>query len=165
MPAGASIHDRDFFPELARMLEDVNNKLARLTELAAQLEASSEEVAAAAAPQAEDASNAGAEDDSAPGSSRDGKHLQWADRQATPLVVAAGVPPAQPPSRPVAADGERSLRKGFRRRTWAGPAWLNSVSSKVCVQPASCALLHMRAVGAGRGGGVAETEGWPTHRP
>ena len=28
-----------------------------------------------------------------------------------------------------AAQGEKELRKGFRRRTWAGPAWLNAVSA------------------------------------
>lgn len=70
------------------------------------------------------------------------KQLQWADGQATPRVPGEGTgkegggeedgdggSDTDPEAAVAAAQGEKELRKGFRRRTWAGPAWLNAVSA------------------------------------
>lgn len=76
------------------------------------------------------------------------KKLQWADGQA-PAADGNGTPQmegsadsgavqhagsgsscdGEGDTSVAAADGEKALRKGFRRRTWAGPAWLGAVRS------------------------------------
>jgi hypothetical protein len=73
-----------------------------------------------------------------PGSLRGpSKRLQWADGPALPQAEQAADGEAEGGSdaegeadaaAAAAAVGEKALRKGFRRRTWAGPAWLNAVS-------------------------------------
>lgn len=66
------------------------------------------------------------------------KRLQWADGTATPLSEAPAIEQeangegskgSDSYEAEAASQGERALRKGFQRRTWAGPAWVNLVAS------------------------------------
>ncbi|KAL4854466.1 hypothetical protein ACK3TF_004820 [Chlorella vulgaris] len=97
------------------------------------------------------------------------KRLQWADGHATPRLATAGTAGQgqeqeggsheggergsgsegeQDPATAAAAaaagasQGERELRRGFRRRTWAGPAWLNAVAAG---KPLTATLRKMAA--------------------
>jgi hypothetical protein len=109
------------------------------------------------------------------------KRLQWADGHATPRLATAGTAGQiqereqggsreggergsgsereQDPAAAAAAaaagasQGERELRRGFRRRTWAGPAWLNAVAAGKVRQgslgtPACCVMRLYAALAA-----------------
>ncbi len=147
---GAGIHDKDFFPELPGLLSDVSGRLGRLMQLVEQMEA-----ATAAAAEAEAGTAAGSASQGSLSSSvgtteaseaslraASSKKLKWADGQITPPVEPAGQDSQEAAEGgeegeegeedeggPAAADGEKALRKGFRRRTWAGPAWLDAVTA------------------------------------
>ena len=148
---GADIHDKEFFPELPSLLTDVAGRLGRLMQLVAQMEAA----AAAAAETEPDAPGGGSAGQGSLTSSlvateaseaslraASSKKLKWADGQATPPVAVAGQDGEEAAdgeaggeegeegeSSAAAAEGEKALRKGFCRRTWAGPAWLDAVSA------------------------------------
>lgn len=146
---GAGIHDKEFFPELPGLLSDVSGRLGRLMQLVERMEA-----ATAAAAEAQAAADGGSASQGSLSSSMgtteaseaslraaSSKKLKWADGQTTPPVEPAGQDSQeaaegeeegedeQGEDGAVAADGERALRKGFRRRTWAGPAWLDAVTA------------------------------------
>ena len=153
---GTSIRDPEFFPELPAVLSDVGGRLSRLTRLVEEMQAASEaaaEATSAAGKQRLGAAAMGGSSDNrvlgslgeteasqagVPGSLRGpSKRLQWADGQALPAAEQAAAGEAEGGSdaegeadaaAAAAAVGEKALRKGFRRRTWAGPAWLNAVS-------------------------------------
>lgn len=168
---GASIHDRDFFPELPSMLTDVSGRLGTLLSKIVQLEVASAAASETAVAAAQRNAGAGAADGPGEGSllgsssslaateaseaavgSTSGrcssKKLQWADGQA-PAADGNGTPQmegsadsgavqhagsgsscdGEGDTSVAAADGEKALCKGFRRRTWAGPAWLGAVRS------------------------------------
>ncbi|EFN52866.1 hypothetical protein CHLNCDRAFT_138354 [Chlorella variabilis] len=196
-PQGASIHDKDFFPELPSALAEVGGQLDRLMRLVQEMEAAAaaaqQAAATAAAAEAErmltgrsmaDSEMSGVGEDGAaaeptptltppatagPGSGSrlpSKKQLQWADGQATPRVPGEGTgkegggeedgdggSDTDPEAAVAAAQGEKELRKGFRRRTWAGPAWLNAVSAG---KPLTASLRKMTA---SRGGKAAGTPG------
>ena len=135
VPVGASINERDFFPEMLSLVGDVGDRLNKMLAVVDQMEVANDL-------QREGAPAVGAQPSSSSEAMTPTKRLQWADRQATPRmedeadvgkeqgaqVDAAGSPDA---SSAQANDGEKQLRKGFRRRTWAGPAWVNTVSGQV----------------------------------
>lgn len=56
------------------------------------------------------------------GSREGGEHGSGSEREQDPAAAAAAAAAG-------ASQGERELRRGFRRRTWAGPAWLNAVAA------------------------------------
>lgn len=146
VPAGSGITDKDFFPALPGLVATVTDQLGRLLALEAEMEAAEAMVRDAdrcsLAPSEASEAAAGSPPSSA------GGHVRWADRQATPRVgeaaereaadaSAAAAREARSPEA-AAADGEKQLRKGFRRRTWAGPAWLDGVAGKARGKRAGC---------------------------
>ncbi|KAL4440036.1 hypothetical protein ABPG75_003037 [Micractinium tetrahymenae] len=197
-PAGTSIHDREFFPELPSMLSDVSGRLGNLLSTIDQLQvasAAASDSASAAAQRSAAATADGLGEGSLLGSSSSlmatdaseaapggtsgrspSKKLQWADGQApaadgtgTPRVgTAAGEGAAEgegdggegeeegEEASGTPVDGEKALRKGFRRRTWAGPAWLDAVRAG---KPLTASLLRKqpgsRGVASPGAGGVA----------
>ena len=161
LPAGIKLQDKDFFPELPRLLEEASDRLGRLLALTEQLTAA-RAAAAAAEPGAAAGSPREASTQSDLSSSRSSqsaeapdraarahlapaggsKQLHWADGQETPRLdvpeqaqqeaqQAQQSPGSPAPAGGAATPGEKALRKGFRRRTWAGPAWLDAITGKV----------------------------------
>ena len=151
---GAGIHDRDFFPELPGLVGDVGSRLTRLVGLVAEMETAA--VAAAAAGPALAGSAAASSEGSLASSlgvteaseaavaaarTASARKLKWADADGTPRVdgeaaeaeqggeEAGGDSSESEEQGGAAAAGERALRKGFKRRTWAGPAWVDAVGT------------------------------------
>jgi hypothetical protein len=70
----------------------------------------------------------------------------------------AAAPAAGPPAAPGSADGadqdvpstpravELAAMKGMRRRSWTGPAWLNSVTERGHVRPARTSHFEIGAL-------------------
>lgn len=149
--AGAGIRDRDFFPELPSLLSDVGGRLSRLLGLVGELEAAAA-ASAAGPPQVavgSAASGEGSLDSSlavteaseaavAAARTASARKLKWADGEGAPGVGGeaaqggegeGGESSGGDEEGGDAAAGERSLRKGFKRHTWAGPAWLDTVGT------------------------------------
>lgn len=157
MAVGTRIHDKDFFPELPTMLTDVSGRLTRLMHLVEEMQSATEAAGAAGAVTAAGASaiasgegsllsSLGVTEASEAGVGSllvaSSRKLKWVDGQATPRVEAGqgneealegegegGEEEGEDEAGTAAAAGERALRKGFQRCTWAGPAWLDAVTS------------------------------------
>lgn len=168
---GSGIHDKDFFPELPGLLSDVSGRLSRLMQLVEHMEA-----ATVAAAEAQAGTDGGSPSQGSLSSSMgtteaseaslraaSSKKLKWADGQTTPPVEPAGQDSQEAgdgeeegeegeeqEGGAAAAEGEKALRKGFRRRTWAGPAWLDAVTAgKVRTDGADGKLSAGLSVSAG----------------
>lgn len=156
MPAGAGIHDRDiFFPGLPSALADVGGRLVQLMALVEQMQAGpapgADAAPAAGSANALSGSTSTVDDslasslaateasEAAAALRASSRKLKWADGQGTPRAEGAdgeegaqadeGSADSGEESAAAAAQGEKALRKGFRRRTWAGPAWLEAIAA------------------------------------
>ncbi|PRW33225.1 outer dynein arm-docking complex subunit 1 [Chlorella sorokiniana] len=170
---GAGIRDKDFFPELPGLLSDVSGRLGRLMQLVQHMEAASAAAAAAQAGAVSGGPSQGSlsssmgttEADEASLRAASSKKLKWADGQTTPPVEPSGQDSQEAVEEgeedeeggAAAADGEKALRKGFRRRTWAGPAWLDAVTAGKPLTAALRKQLGARSPGAGTAGGAVLT--------
>lgn len=144
---GARVSDRDLPSELPTLVGTVSSRLNHLMGLVRELEAANAAVAEPASTGTSASGDPGSlasslsPTEASEASLRvasfkqagSSKKLQWADAQAS--VPEGGEEEGQEGSSDdtgaadAAAEGEKSLRKGFRRRTWAGPAWLDAVSA------------------------------------